>query len=80
MDSPAASRDTSAAQTAIPAGGASAPPAGAASGIAPGGAGSAPAVLTALILLCLSILAVAMLVGVGLPRLKLRAARLERPG
>jgi hypothetical protein len=37
-------------------------------------------VLTTLILLFLSYLAGALVAGVGLPRLKLRATRLERPG
>jgi hypothetical protein len=45
-----------------------------------GGAGASSAVLTTLILLLLSFLAAALVAGVGLPRLKPRASRLERPG
>jgi hypothetical protein len=74
-----AGRDITATRDAIPA------PAGqfgtamaAASAAAAGGA--APGILTTPALLSLSLLAGALIVGLGLPRLEPRAARLERPG
>ena len=58
----------------------SAPIAAAAASAAAAGAGAAPAVLTTVALLLISFLAGALLEIAGLPRLLLRAARLERPG
>ena len=60
--------------------GSPAPALAVASAAAAAGAGGSSAVLTTLILLFLSYLAGALVTGVGLPRLKLRATRLERPG
>lgn len=57
-----------------------APSTAVASAAAVAGAGAAPAMLTTLTLLLLSFLAGALIAGVGLPRLKPRAKRLERPG
>jgi len=77
----ARSRDTTRARQLIPALSAPrAPSAAVASAAGAAGAGGAPAVLTPLTLLVLSLLAGTLIAGVGLPRLKRRAARLERPG
>ena len=57
-----------------------APSAAVASAAGAAGGGAAPAILAPLTILFLSLLAGALIAGVGLPRLKRRAARLERPG
>jgi hypothetical protein len=57
-----------------------APSVAVASAAGAGGGGTAPAILATLSFLFLCLLAGALIAGVGLPRLKRRAARLERPG
>jgi hypothetical protein len=75
-------RDTKRRGGLIPAGhGSAGPPATASAGAAAAAAsGSGPGLLTTLVLASLSIVAGWLLAGVGLPRLKLRSSRLERPG
>jgi hypothetical protein len=75
------SRDITGTRRAIPAqSGPLAPSAAVASAAAAAGAGAAPAMLTTPTFVFLSFLAGALIACVGLPRPKLRASRLERPG
>jgi hypothetical protein len=74
-------RDTKRARGLIPASnGIAGPSLAAASAAGAAGASSGPALLTTLLLALLSFFASALLAGAGLPRLKPRSSRLERPG
>ena len=77
-----AARDTTRKRRAIPAekGPAGVPLAAAAAAPAAAGSSGGPAALTVPILIFMSFVASALLAGVGLPRLKPRSSRLERPG